>query len=175
MVYVQPRICPGEWDTNSSGFFVIQTDYLILARWPNLVIINKKKKKKKRKKRTCWIRDFVVLPNHSVKLKENENKEKYLDLARVLKKKRKHKSDFDTSCNWYSWYSHQRIWSRTGGLWTKKTSGDQSNYSTVEISQNTEEIIGDVRKLPVTQTPVRNHRLSPDVKNSKGINNNYNR
>ena len=47
--------------------FEIQTDHLILARRPDLIIINKKKKrkKKKRKKRTCKIMDFAVPDNHS--------------------------------------------------------------------------------------------------------------
>ena len=58
--------------------FDIQTDHLILARWPDLIIINQKK-------RTCKIVDFAVPADHRVKLKENEKKDKYLDLARELK------------------------------------------------------------------------------------------
>ena len=59
--------------------FEIQTDHLISARQPDLVIIN-------RKKRTCHIVDFAVLADHIVKLKENEKKYIYLELARELKK-----------------------------------------------------------------------------------------
>ena len=51
----------------------------ILARQPNLIIINKKK-------RTCRIVDFAVPVDHRVKLKEYEKRDKYLDLARELKK-----------------------------------------------------------------------------------------
>ena len=47
----------------------------------------KKKKKKKKRKRTCKIVDFSVPADHRVKLKEGEKKDKYLDLARELKKK----------------------------------------------------------------------------------------
>ena len=54
-------------------------DHLILARQPDLIIIIKKK-------RTCQIVDFAVLADHRVKLKENEKKDKHLDLARELKK-----------------------------------------------------------------------------------------
>ena len=61
------------WDFN------IQTDHLIPARRPDLIIINKKK-------RTCKIVDFAVPTDHTIKLKEFEKKEKYLDLARELKK-----------------------------------------------------------------------------------------
>ena len=66
------------WDFN------IHTDHLISARRPDLIIINKKKKKKE--KRTCKIVDFAVLVDHRIKLKECENKDKYHDLARQLKK-----------------------------------------------------------------------------------------
>ena len=38
------------------------------------------------KKRTCKIVDFAVLADHKVKLKENEKKDKYIDLAWELKK-----------------------------------------------------------------------------------------
>ena len=38
------------------------------------------------KKTTCKIVDFAVLADHWVKLKESEKKDKYLDLARELKK-----------------------------------------------------------------------------------------
>ena len=68
----------------------IQTDQLISTRWPDLIVINnkkkKKKKKKKKRKRTCKIVDFAVLADHRIKLKESEKKDKYLDLARELKK-----------------------------------------------------------------------------------------
>ena len=59
--------------------FDIHTDHLISARRPNLIIINKKK-------RTCKIVDFAVPADHRIKLKECEKKDKYLDLARELKK-----------------------------------------------------------------------------------------
>ena len=61
------------WDFN------IQTDHLIPARSPNLIIINKKK-------RTCKIVDFAVPADHRIKLKECEKRDKYLNLARELKK-----------------------------------------------------------------------------------------
>ena len=60
--------------------FNIQTDHLISARRPDL-IINKKKKKKISK-----IVDFAVPADHIIILKESEKKDKYFDLARELKK-----------------------------------------------------------------------------------------
>ena len=58
--------------------FDIQTDHLISARRPDFIII--------KKKRTCKIVDFVVPADLRIKLKECEKKDKYLDLARGLKK-----------------------------------------------------------------------------------------
>ena len=62
------------WDFN------IQTDHLIPAGRPDLIIINKKK-------RVCKIVDFAVSADYRINLKESEKKDKYLDLARELKKK----------------------------------------------------------------------------------------
>ena len=65
--------------------FEIETDHLMSARRPDIIIINKKKEKK-RKKTTCRIVDFAVSAHHRVNLKESEKNDKYLDLARELKK-----------------------------------------------------------------------------------------
>ena len=53
--------------------FEIQTDYLIPARRPDLVIIRKKK-------RTCSIVNFAALEDHKVKIKESVMRDKYLHL-----------------------------------------------------------------------------------------------
>ena len=45
------------------------------------------------KKGTCKIVDFAVPADHRIKLKEFEKKDKYLDLARELKKTVEHESD----------------------------------------------------------------------------------
>ena len=60
--------------------FEIQMDHLISAKWYDLIIINKKRK------RTGQTVNFAVLTDHKLKLKENEKRDKYLDLARELKK-----------------------------------------------------------------------------------------
>ena len=58
--------------------FDIQTDHLISARIPDLIIINKNKK-------ICKIVEFAGPADHRIKLKESEKKDKYLDLARESK------------------------------------------------------------------------------------------
>ena len=93
-------------------------------------------------------------------MKENEKKGKYLDLARELKKTVEHESDGDTNCNWCAWFSYQRIGTGIRELGNKRTSRDQPNYYMVKIDQNTEKSLGDLRRLVVTQTPIRNHRLT---------------
>ena len=59
--------------------FDIQTDRIISARRPGLIIINEKKK-------ICKIVDFAIPADHRIKLKECQKRDKYLDLARELKK-----------------------------------------------------------------------------------------
>ena len=89
--------------------FNIKTDHQISDRKPNLIIINKKKRKKKRKKkkkRTCKIVDFAVTADHRIKLKECKYKDKYLDLARELKKTVEHAGDNDTNCNRCVWHGN---------------------------------------------------------------------
>ena len=72
--------------------FNIQMDPLILARRPDLIIINKKK-------RTCKIVDFAVPANYRIKLKESEKKDKYHDFAKELKK----------TCGTWKWQLNQ-LW-----------------------------------------------------------------
>ena len=59
-------------------------------------------------KRTSNIVEFAVPADHRIKLKENEKKDKYLNLARELKTM-EHESDNYTNHDWCFWYSHQRI------------------------------------------------------------------
>ena len=47
-----------------------------------------------------------------------------------------------------------------GTVRNKRMGGDHLNDSIIKISQNTEKNPGDLRRLAVTQTPVRNHQLT---------------
>ena len=110
--------------------------------------------------RTCKIVDFTVPADHRIKLKENEKKDKYFNLARKLEKTGKYESDNYTNCNWRSWYSHQRLIKGTGGFGNKRMSGDHLKYYIIENGQNTEKSPGDLRRLAVTQTTVKDHQLT---------------
>ena len=123
-----------------------QTDHLISARRPGLIIINKKE-------RTCRIVDLAVPANHRVKLKGCEKIDKYFEFAMEVKKTVGHESDNYTTCNWYSWYTHQRVGTKTGGLGNNGTGGVCPNYCIVEIGQNTEKSPGHLRKLVVSEKP----------------------
>ena len=118
----------------------------------------KKKKKKRKRKRTCRIVDFAVPVDHRVKLKECEKKDKYLDLARELKN---------------LWNMKMTIipiligalGTATKGLVQGQddleiTCGDNPNNCIIEIGQNTEKSPGNLKRLVVTQNPVRNNQLT---------------
>ena len=78
MVYAQPSTCPRNDTHKLLWDFDIQTDHQISARRQDLTIINKK---------ICKIVDFSVPADHRIKLKECEKRDKYLNLARELKKR----------------------------------------------------------------------------------------
>ena len=80
-----------------------------------------------------------------------------------------YESDGYTNCNRRSWYSHLRIDTRTEELENQRTSGDNLNYSFVEIGQNIEKNSGDLWRLAVSQIPVRNYRLTLVGKTRKGV------
>ena len=133
--------------------FGIQTDHRISVRKPDLIIIN-------RNKTTCKIIDFAISADHRIKLKECEKKDKYFDLARELKRTMEHIGDNFTNWNWCVWNSNIRITKGTGGLGSWRTRGDHRNYYIIENSQNTKKCPGDVKRLTVTQTPVKDHQLT---------------
>ena len=57
--------------------------------------------KYQQQQKICIIVNFAVPANHRIKLKECEKKDKYLNLAREFKKKKKeHKGDDCTNCDW---------------------------------------------------------------------------
>ena len=75
--------------------FEIQTNYQISIKRPDLVLIKKKKR--------TYLMDFAILVDHRVEIKVSEKMNKYLDLARELKKTEEHEGDSDTNCSWCTW------------------------------------------------------------------------
>ena len=69
-----------------------------------------------------------------------------------------YKGDNDTGCNWYTWNKLQRIGVEIGKLLNKWNGGHPDNRI-VKIGQNTEKSPGDLRRVAVTQTSVKNHQM----------------
>ena len=133
--------------------FDIQTDHLISARRPDLIIINNEKK-------ICKIVDFAVPADHRIKLKECEKRDKDLNLARELKRQ---------------WNMKVTIIPIVIGAFGTVTKGllkglenlevggrveIHPNNSIIENGQNTEKSPGDLKRLAVTQSPVKDHQLT---------------
>ena len=80
MVYAQPRTCPRKWHALTP-----------MGLWHTHRSLNLDQKTRplnnqQKKKRICKVVDFAVSADHRIKLKECVKKDKYLDLARELKK-----------------------------------------------------------------------------------------
>ena len=63
--------------------------------------------------------------------------------------------DGDTNYYWRAWNGHQRLGTGRVGNW--RSNLDHPDYSIVEISQNTEKSLGDLRRLA---TPMKDHQLT---------------
>ena len=98
----------------------------------------------------------------TVKLKESDKIDIYLDLCLGIEDSVEHESDHYSNCNWCSSYSHQRIVKGTGGLGNKEKSGDHTNNCILENDQKTEKSPGDLKGLFVNR-PLAN----ADVKKSR--------
>ena len=101
MVYAQLRICPGEWDAQTPLEFWDINGSLNPGQttWP---------RDSQQKKGTCRIVDFAVSADQRIKLKEGKKIDKYLDLARELRKLER-EGDGDINRNRCARYSHQKI------------------------------------------------------------------
>ena len=58
-----------------------------------------------------------------------------------------------------------------GRLGNKRASRDHSDYSLIKIVQNTKKSPGDLKRLAVSQTPVRNNQLTVVGEILEGVNN----
>ena len=116
--------------------------------------------------------DFAVPADRRVKLKESEKKNKYLDLAREWKNLWNMKmTSIPIVIGAFGTVTKGLL----KGLEDLKIRGcveDHPNYNVIENGQNTEKSPGDLRRLPVTQTPGKNDQLKLMWKNSQGVNDN---
>ena len=75
-------------------------------RSPNLSQKTRPYNNQEEKKKICKIVDFALPTDHRIKLKECEKRDKYLDLARELKKTVEHENDNNTNCDWCFWHGN---------------------------------------------------------------------
>ena len=121
MVYSQTRISHGKWEANITWNFRIQTDHVVPARRPDLVIVNRKKKKNEN------------LP------KTKKKKEKYLGLA----KKKLWKMKMTVIPIVISALGKIPMCLETGGFTNQRENWDHTNNIIVDVGQNTEKIPDD--------------------------------
>ena len=135
--------------------FVIQTDYLIVAKRPDLVLINKKKKKKKKKKRKKKKRTCLV--NF-----ENQGKQKDKQIIRHCLRTQKtlpHEID-----GWYHlWLVRSEQSLKAGRVGNLRKNRDRTDDTIVKIGQNIQKSPDGRRRLVVTQPPVKDHQLTFDL------------
>ena len=140
------------WDFN------IHSDQLISTRRPDLIIINNNNNNNN--KQNLQNVDFAVPADHRIKLKECNKKDKYLDVARELKKLWNMKVTIvPIVIGAFGTITKGLLKGLPGGLVYWRKSWDYPNDSITENGQNTEKSPGDLRRLAVTQTPVKNHQL----------------
>ena len=107
--------------------------------------------------------NFAVPADHWLKIKENENIHKYLDLAgekKTTKSKKtiEHEGNGDTGYNWYVRNDSQSLGNSDRKARYNSSIREHRNYSILKIGQNTEKSPGDLRRLAVTQTPLKDRQ-----------------
>ena len=132
--------------------FKIQTDHLIAAQRPDLVIINKKQK-------TCRQVDLPVQEDHRLKMKKKRKKTEVLGSYQITKRKKLWNIG-DTNRNWCAWNGPQKFDKGTRRVRIQRTNRDHPNYSILWISQNTKNSPGDLRRLAVSWNLVKDHQLA---------------
>ena len=131
--------------------FNIQTDHLIPARRPDLVII--------KKKRICKIVDFAVPADHRINLKESKKKDKYLYLARELKKLWNMKVTIVPIVIGVLGTITEGLLKGLEDLEVWRTGRDYPNDSIAKNGQNPETSPGDLRRLAVTYRTLHSYNL----------------
>ena len=88
-----------------------------------------------------------------------KKKDNYLDLERELKKMRNMKVTIIPIVIGALSTVTKELVQDLENFEIKRTSGNHPNYCIIEIGQNIEKSPGDLRRLAVNQTPVKDHQL----------------
>ena len=95
--------------------------------------------------------DFAFPDDHKLKLKESKKNDKYHVFAKELKM-------IIVAIVIGVSVQSLKIDTKPGGLRNNATNGDHQNYYIIEIYQNTEKSPGNLKKLAVIQTSVKDHQ-----------------
>ncbi len=110
--------------------------------------------------------DFLVSADHTIKLKECEKKDKYLGLARELKKLWNMKVTIVPNVIGTLGTVTKGL---LKGLGNKRTNGDNTNYCIIEIGQNTKKSPGDWEENCCHSNSSERSSANADAKNFQGI------
>ena len=112
----------------------------------------------------------------TVKMKESEKIDKYLDLARELESLLNMKLTEIPIVVGALWTGPKSLRKEIGGIRDQRVYCDITNHSIIKICKNTQESPGDLRKLIVTKTTVKHNQLKwsetlirKSKKNSQGV------
>ena len=163
MVHAQKKICPGQWDgKNSLGFCDITYDRLEDQTYWWF----------KKKERIFRIVDLAVPAAHKEIINENEKGDKYSDLTRRLKKLKKHGVTMIPVEIGMLGTDPKRLERRPEKV---EIGGRIETNQTAALLRSARlQSPGDLMRLAVTRTSVKNHQLSLEWKIPKGYKTNDN-
>ena len=108
---------------------------------------------------------------------ENKRKQKERQIPRSCLRAEKaieQEGDSDTNCNSCVWNGPHKLGKGTDKVGNQSKNWDHPDYSIIEIRQNTEMSAADLKRLAVTQTPVKDYQLMLVWKTCKDYINNNN-
>ena len=143
ILYAETRTCPGKCDTNNCRGPWDTKNHQIPAGFLDIALINKRY-------RTQHLVNLAVPVDHRVKRKESKKIDKYLDLARELKKL--HDMNVtDTNCHWSPWNGCQRPRKENWRIGDQRKIRNYPDHSIVEISLVILKSSWDLRRLSISE------------------------
>ena len=83
------------------------------------------------RKKNCHLVDFVISVKHRIKIKENIDK--YVALARELKKAVEQEGDSDSNCCWCTWNGPQKLRIKNEEIGNQRKNWDHPDHCIVKI------------------------------------------
>ena len=149
------RICPIECTLKILWDFEIKMNQLIPAKRSDLVPINKKEKKEKENYRYSG---YCRLSGPQIKNQRKKKQRQLLVTSLGSKKVMEHEGDGDTNCSWCTCNSLQKLRKWGGTVGNQWTNWSHQNHGIAEIFQDTEKSPGNLRRLVVHQTSVKDRK-----------------